>query len=54
VSDRVDVVFFTPEHLVTLAKEFGGGFGAYWTHHVFAKVWLTTAHIRLRGKVGKR
>lgn len=28
----------TPD-VVELAKEFGGGFAAYWTHHVFSKVW---------------
>lgn len=25
--------------VIEVAKEFGGGFGAYWTHHVFHKVW---------------
>lgn len=28
-----------PEHVAELAKEFGGGFAAYWTHHVFHRLW---------------
>jgi ssRNA-specific RNase YbeY (16S rRNA maturation enzyme) len=32
-------VIVSPDHLVELAKEFGGGFAAYWTHHVFHKIW---------------
>lgn len=25
--------------IVEIAKEFGGGFVAYWTHHLFHKTW---------------
>ena len=24
---------------IEVLKEFGGGFAAYWTHHLFHKVW---------------
>lgn len=32
-------MLFAPEHFATLAKEFGGGFVAYWLHHVYSRVW---------------
>ena len=36
-------------HAIELAKEFGGGFAAYWTHHLFHKVWHASGHtLRLR------
>jgi hypothetical protein len=28
-----------PEHIAELAKEFGGGFAAYWLHHAYHRVW---------------
>jgi hypothetical protein len=28
-----------PQRIAELARDFGGGFLAYWTHHVFARVW---------------
>jgi hypothetical protein len=38
-----------PNTLIEVAKEFGGGFVAYWTHHVFHKVWHATGHFKRKG-----
>ena len=35
------------ERLVEIAKEFGGGFVAYFLHHMFHKVWRIPARIVL-------
>lgn len=34
---------------IEVLKEFGGGFAAYWTHHLFHKVWRVSSHLKLRG-----
>lgn len=34
---------------IELAKEFGGGFAAYWTHHLFHKAWHRSGHLFRRG-----
>lgn len=42
---------FGPGHAVEIAKEFGGGFAAYWTHHLFHKAWAVSGRaISKRGR----
>jgi hypothetical protein len=40
--------------LVELAKEFGGGFAAYWVHSIFHRVWHAIEHEPRRLRRGAR
>lgn len=35
------------DRALEVVKEFGGGYGAYWTHHVFHKLWHASGRTRV-------
>lgn len=43
-------MILSPEHISELAKEFGGGFVAYWLHHVYQHAWRALRPRRYRPK----